>query len=84
MGRREIRYTRRGDVQTIFSVHPRLCASCPVKHHCLSDDSKRINGRRISVMRAKLPPVPTVALEPEITVIAQAPIQTLRGTQALI
>jgi hypothetical protein len=84
MGRREIRYTRRGDMQMIFSVNPRLCASCPVKQHCLSDDSKGTNGRRISVMRAKLPPVPTLALEPEITVMAQAPIQTLRGTQALI
>jgi hypothetical protein len=84
MGRREIRYTRRGDMQMIFSVNPRICASCPVKHHCLSDDSKGTNGRRISVMRAKLPPIPTVALEPEITVIAQAPIQTVQGTQALI
>jgi hypothetical protein len=84
MGRREIRYTRRGDMQMLFSVNPRLCASCPVKQHCLSDDSKGTNGRRISVMRAKLPQVPTVALEPEITVIAQVPTQTLRGTQALI
>ncbi|MBD2309071.1 hypothetical protein H6G17_26770 [Chroococcidiopsis sp. FACHB-1243] len=84
MGRREIRYTRRGDMQMLFSVNSRICASCPVKHHCLSDDSKGTNGRRISVMRAKLPPVPTVALEPEITVIAQAPIQTVQGTQALI
>lgn len=84
MGRREIRYTRRGDMQMLFSVNPRICASCPVKHHCLSDDSKGTNGRRISVMRAKLPPIPTVALEPEITVIAQAPIQTVQGTQALI
>ncbi|MBD2066324.1 hypothetical protein H6F93_02080 [Leptolyngbya sp. FACHB-671] len=84
MGRREIRYTRRGDMQMLFSVNPRICASCPVKHHCLSDDSKGTNGRRISVMRAKLPPVPTVALEPQITVIAQAPIQTVQGTQALV
>jgi hypothetical protein len=84
MGRREIRYTRRGDQQMIYSVNPRICASCPVKRYCLSDDSKGTNGRRISVMRAKLPPVPTVASEPEITVIEQAPIQTVQGTQALI
>lgn len=84
MGRREIRYTRRGDMQMLFSVTPRKCASCPVKQHCLSDDSKGTNGRRISVMRTKLPPMPTVALEPEITVIAQVPSQTVQGTQALI
>jgi hypothetical protein len=84
MGRREIRYTRRGDMQMLFSVNQCLCASCPVKHHCLSDDSRGTNGRRISVMRAKLPPVPTVALEPEITVLAQAPRQTRRSTQALL
>lgn len=84
MGRREIRYTRRGDMQMLFSVNPRICASCPVKQHCLSDDSKGTNGRRISVMRAKLPPIPTVALPPEITIIAQAPILTVQGTQALI
>jgi hypothetical protein len=35
-------------------------------------------------MRAKLSPVPTVALEPEITVIDQAPMQIVQGTQALI
>ncbi|MGG6265618.1 hypothetical protein ACQ4M3_06380 [Leptolyngbya sp. AN03gr2] len=84
MYRREIRYTRRGDMQMLFSMNPRICASCPVKQHCLSEDSKNTNGRRISVMRTKLPPVPTVALEPEITIIAQAPMQTVQGTQALI
>ncbi|MGG6266274.1 hypothetical protein, partial [Leptolyngbya sp. AN10] len=84
MYRREIRYTRRGDMQMLFSMNPRICANCPVKQHCLSEDSKNTNGRRISVMRTKLPPVPTVALEPEITIIAQAPIQTVQGTQALI
>ncbi|MBD1857488.1 hypothetical protein, partial [Leptolyngbya sp. FACHB-1624] len=66
MYRREIRYTRRGDMQMLFSMNPRICASCPVKQHCLSDDSKNTNGRRISVIRTKLPPVPTVAVEPEI------------------
>ncbi|MBD1856409.1 MULTISPECIES: hypothetical protein [Leptolyngbya] len=55
-----------------------------MKQHCLSEDSKNTNGRRISVIRTKLPPVPTVALEPEITMIAQAPMQTVQGTQALI
>ncbi|BAS59929.1 hypothetical protein LBWT_X0010 (plasmid) [Leptolyngbya boryana IAM M-101] len=84
MSRREIRYTRRGDMQMLFSMNPRICASCPVKQHCLSDDSKNTNGRRISVIRTKLPPVPTVAVEPEITIIAQAPMKTVQGTQALI
>jgi hypothetical protein len=82
--RREIRYTRRGDMQLLFSMNPRICASCPVKQHCLSDDSKNTNGRRISVIRTKLPPVPTVALEPEITIMAQALLQTVQGTQAMI
>ncbi|BAS59487.1 hypothetical protein NIES2135_09840 [Leptolyngbya boryana NIES-2135] len=84
MYRREIRYTCRGDMQMLFSMNPRICASCPVKQHCLSDDSKNTKGRRISVIRMKLPPIPAVVLEPEITVIAQTPIQTVQGTQALI
>jgi CheY-like chemotaxis protein len=50
MYRREIRYTRRGDMQMLFSMNPRICASCPVKQHCLSNDSKNTNGRQISVM----------------------------------
>lgn len=66
MYRREVRQTRLGDLLILFGINPRTCQQCPLKSQCLADGSKGSGGRRITVIRKKLPGVP-----PEVHPVVQ-------------
>lgn len=58
MYRREVRQNRLGDLLILFGINPRTCQQCALKHQCLADGSKGTGGRRITVVRKKLPSSP--------------------------
>jgi hypothetical protein len=58
MYRREVRQSRLGDLLILFGINPRTCRQCPLKSQCLADGSKGSGGRRITVIRKKLPSAP--------------------------
>lgn len=64
--RREVRQSRLGDLLILFGINPRTCQQCPLKSQCLADGSKGSGGRRITVIRKKLPGV-----SPEVYPVAQ-------------
>ena len=81
MYRREVRQNRLGDILILFGINPRTCQQCPLKEQCLAEGSKGTGGRRITVIRKKLPsasgkPQPVVS-PPPITVM---PPQSIRVT----
>jgi len=55
MYRREVRQNRVGDLLILFGINPRTCQQCPLKEHCLAEGSKGTGGRRVTVIRKKLP-----------------------------
>jgi hypothetical protein len=55
MYRREVRQNRLGDVLILFGLNPQTCQQCPLKEHCLAEGSKGTGGRRVTVIRKKLP-----------------------------
>jgi hypothetical protein len=69
MYRREVRQNRLGDLLILFGINPRTCQQCPLKEQCLAEGSKGTGGRRITVIRKKLPaaadqPQPIVPPQP--------------------
>lgn len=79
MYRREVRQSRLGDLVILFGINPRTCQQCPLKSQCLADGSKGTGGRRITVIRRKLPPSHS---EPQQQVEAQ-PIPTAYAKASL-
>lgn len=69
MYRREVRQSRLGDLLILFGINPRTCQQCPLKSQCLADGSKGTGGRRITVIRRKLPSFHT---EPQPVVEVQS------------
>ncbi|NJP12651.1 MAG: hypothetical protein HC866_26945 [Leptolyngbyaceae cyanobacterium RU_5_1] len=60
MYRREVRQNRLGDLLILFGINPRTCQQCPLKEQCLAEGSKGTGGRRVTVIRKKLPLEPNV------------------------
>ena len=84
MDRQEIRHTPEGDMQMIFGVNSTTCRPCPLIGQCHSQHSKNTRGRRITVIRERLPD-PQESSEGPILVIQPTPPQTTPpGHEAIV
>jgi len=71
-----------GDLLILFGINSRTCQQCPLKRQCLADGSKGTGGRRITVIRKKLPCPPTESYpvaQPQLIPVSHPTAQPTRS-----